>query len=84
VPRVGSSRWFPGEFLKRWVWPVAKTTVTSPEEREMQVRILPRNYARVAKLAKRLVFRGRRFPGQRNLAQAAVQQITPASRRLEK
>ena len=42
VPRFGSSRWFPGEFLKRWVWPVAKTTVTSPEEREMQVRILPR------------------------------------------
>jgi len=42
VPRVGSSRWFPGEFLKRWVWPVAKTTVTSPQEREMQVRILPR------------------------------------------
>ncbi len=42
VARVGSSRWFPGEFLKRWVWPVVKTTVTSPQEREMQVRILPR------------------------------------------
>jgi len=42
VPRVGSSRWFPGEFLNRRVWPVAKTTVTSPQEREMQVRILPR------------------------------------------
>jgi hypothetical protein len=25
VPRVGSSRWFPGEFLDRRVWPVAKT-----------------------------------------------------------
>ena len=42
VPRVGSSRWFPGEILNRRVWPVAKTTVTSPQEREMQVRILPR------------------------------------------
>jgi len=42
VPRVDSSRWFPGEFLKRWVWPVVKTTVTSPQEREMQVRILRR------------------------------------------
>jgi hypothetical protein len=42
VPRVGSSRWFPGEFLKRWVWQVVKTAVTSPQEREMQVRILPR------------------------------------------
>ena len=57
--RVGSSRWFPGEFLKRWVWPVVKATVTSPQERKMQVRILPRNCARVAKLAKRLMFRGR-------------------------
>jgi len=44
VPRVGSSRWFPGEFLKRWVWPVAKTAVTSLWEREMQVRILPREF----------------------------------------
>ena len=40
VPRVDFPRWFPGEFLKRWVWPVVKTTVTSPQEREMQVRIL--------------------------------------------
>jgi hypothetical protein len=44
VPRVDSSRWFPGEFLKSWVWPVVKTTVTSPQEREMQVRILPRDF----------------------------------------
>ena len=59
VPRVGSPRWFPGEILNRRVWPVAKTTVTSPCEREMQVRILPREFSRVAKLAKRLMFRGR-------------------------
>jgi len=42
----------PRRALKRWVWPVVKTTVTSPQEREMQVRILPREYARVAELAK--------------------------------
>jgi hypothetical protein len=27
VSRVGSSRWFPGEFLKWWVWPVATSAV---------------------------------------------------------
>ena len=30
VSRVDSSRWFPGEFVREQVWPVAKTTVTSP------------------------------------------------------
>jgi len=42
VPRVGSSHEFPGECFGNKFWPVAKTTVTSPQEREMQVRILPR------------------------------------------
>jgi len=40
--------------------------------------------ARVAELAKRLMFRSRGFPGQGNLTQAAFQQITPAWCRLEK
>ena len=34
APRVAFPRGFPGEFLKRWDWPVVKATVTSPQERE--------------------------------------------------
>jgi hypothetical protein len=44
VPRVDFPRWFPGEFSGCRVWPVVKATVTSLEEREMQVRILPREF----------------------------------------
>jgi hypothetical protein len=62
VPPVGSSRWFPGEFLNRRVWLVAKTTVTSPQEREMLVRILPQELCTRTKLAKRLMFRNRYSP----------------------
>ena len=43
-PRVGSSHRFPGEFLKQQIWPVVKTTVTSPRTREMQVRVLLREF----------------------------------------
>jgi hypothetical protein len=43
--------------------PVVKTMVTSPGKREMQVRILPRDYARVVQMAGRQVFRCRMLPG---------------------
>jgi hypothetical protein len=44
-----SSRRFPGEFESSWqfVRPVVKTRVTSPWEREMQVRILSREFVPV-------------------------------------
>jgi hypothetical protein len=54
VPRVGSSHWFPGEFLNRRGGPVVKTTVTSPQEREMQVRILQRELCPRSSIGKAL------------------------------
>jgi hypothetical protein len=85
VLRVGSSRWFPGEFLKTlglaggedygYFASGAGDAGSNPAAGIC---------ARVSELAKRLMFRSRGFPGQGNLTQAAFQQITPAWCRLEK
>ena len=53
--------------LSAQAWPVVKTTVTSPETRVMQVRILPRSYVRVVEMGRRLMFRCRMFPGLNKL-----------------
>jgi hypothetical protein len=72
APRVGSSRWFPGEFLNvrfgRW----RRLRLLRLRSGRCRFESCRGNYPRVAELAKRLMFRGRLFPGQRNVSASSL------------